>query len=285
MVSATGRKWFKVLIRLLLWLLLIYFVLRWFEHHQVYQPFAALEANGDALGRPFEEVHFSASDGVKLHGWFFPAGTNSHRADLAVLICHGNGGNISHRLGFCEVMLETGVNVFVFDYRGYGRSEGRPSEQGTYRDAQAAHQWLRQKDFTNIVAYGESLGAGVVAELALRESLAGAVLQSSFTSIPNIGAELFPWLPVRWISTIKYDTRSKLPRLKIPVLVMHSRADMLIPFTHGEENFAAANEPKMFWELKGDHNDFLEVDRARFLEGMEKFLSVLEHAPAQRRLN
>src|SRR6185295_707516 len=221
------------------------------------------EANGDALGRPFEDVHFAASDGVKLHGWFFPANTNSHRADLAVLICHGNGGNISHRLDLCEVMLETGVNVFVFDYRGYGHSEGRPGEEGTYRDAQAACHWLRAKGLagTNIIAFGESLGGGVISELAVREPLAGLILQSTFTSVPDVGAELFPWLPVRWISTIKYDTRSKLPRLKMPVLVMHSRSDSLISFAHGEKNFAVANEPKMFWELQGDHNDFLEVDR------------------------
>jgi fermentation-respiration switch protein FrsA (DUF1100 family) len=264
---------------LLLWPLLIYLMLRWFEHAQVYQPFATLEASGDALGRTFEDVHFTASDGIKLNGWFFPANTNSRRADLAVLVCHGNGGNISHRLGFCEAMLETGVNVFVFDYRGYGRSSGKPSEEGTYRDAVAAYHWLRQKGFTNIVAYGESLGGGVVSELALREPLAGIVLQSTFTSVPDIGADLFPWLPVRWISTIKYDTHSKLPRLKLPVLVMHSRTDSIIPFAHGERNFAAANEPKMFWELKGDHNDFMEIDRARFLAGMEKFLSSLEHTP------
>jgi hypothetical protein len=269
---------------LLLWPLLIYFVLRWFEHSQVYQPFAKLEASGDALGRAFEDVHFSASDGIKLNGWFFPANTNSRRANLAVQICHGNGGNISHRLGFCEAMLETGVNVFIFDYRGYGRSSGRPTEEGTYRDAMAAYHWLRQKGFTHIVAYGESLGGGVAGELALRESLAGLVLQSTFTSVPDIGAELFPWLLVRWINTIKYDTHSKLPRLKIPVLVMHSRSDTMIPFAHGEKLFAAANEPKTFWELKGDHNDFLQADRDRFLKGMENFLSLMEHASVESRL-
>ncbi|MBI3853270.1 MAG: alpha/beta hydrolase [Verrucomicrobia bacterium] len=282
MTSATRKRWFKILIRLLVWPLLICFVLRWFEHHQVYQPFATLEANADELGRPFEDVHFTASDGVKLHAWFFPANTNSRWAGLAMLICHGNAGNISHRLGLCEALLETGVNVFVFDYRGYGRSEGTPGEEGTYRDAQAAYQWLRKKGFAgaNIVAFGESLGGGVISELALREKLGGLVLHSTYTSIPDIGADLFPWLPVRWINTIKYDTRSKLPSLKLPVMVMHSRADTLIPYRHAERNFAAANEPKTFWELKGDHNDYLEAGREHFLEGMEKFLSSLDRAAA-----
>jgi fermentation-respiration switch protein FrsA (DUF1100 family) len=157
----------------------------------------------------------------------------------------------------CEGLLGTGASVFVFDYRGYGQSEGRPGEEGTYLDAQAAHAWLRQKGFRgeHIIPFGESLGGGVASELALRETVGGLVLQSTFTSIPDIGAELFPWLPVRWISTIKYDTRAKLPRLKVPVLVMHSREDDLIPFHHAEKNFAAANEPKFICELAGPHND------------------------------
>src|SRR5262249_52582451 len=146
------------------------------------------------------DVYFETADNVRLNGWFFPAGTNSPRAALAVLVCHGNAGNISHRLELCRALLATGVSVFVFDYRGYGRSKGRPSEEGTYRDAQAAYRWLQEKGFagSNILAYGESLGGGVAAELALRERLGGLILQSTFTSIPDIGAELFPWLPVRW---------------------------------------------------------------------------------------
>ena len=258
-------------------------MLRWFEHSQVYHPDRVLTATGAELGRPFEDVRFKASDGVELNGWFFPASTNSHRPKLAVLVCHGNAGNISHRLDTCAALLATGVNVFVFDYRGYGRSQGRPSEEGTYRDAQAAYQWLRQKGFagTNIIAFGESLGGGIAAELAVREPLGGLVLQSTFTSIPDMGAELFPWLPVRWLGTIHYDTQSKLPRLHVPVLVMHSPADELIRFHHGQSNFAAANEPKLFWELKGEHNDPL-ADAQHFIAGMEKFLALVESGRASR---
>jgi hypothetical protein len=254
-------------------------MLRWFEHSQVYHPSRVLDATGAELGRPFEDVQFKASDGVELNGWFFPAATNSPRARLAVLLCHGNAGNISHRLDTCAAWLATGVNVLVFDYRGYGRSQGRPSEEGTYRDAQAAYQWLRQKHFsgTNIVVFGESLGGGVAAELAARETIGGLVLQSTFTSVTDMGAELFPWLPVRWLGKIRYDTRSKLPRLKVPVLVMHSPTDELIGFHHGQRNFAAANEPKLFWELKGDHNDPL-ADSKQFIAGLEKFFSLIKGA-------
>lgn len=263
-------------------LCLLLVMLRWFEHSQVYHPDRAFDTTGAELKRPFENVEFRASDGVRLHGWFFPADADSPRAAWAVLVCHGNGGNLSHRLDLCGALLETGVAVFLFDYRGYGRSEGRPGEEGTYRDAQAAHAWLRQKGFPgeHIVAFGESLGGGVVSELALREPLGGIVLQSTFTSIPDIGAEVYPWLPVRWINTIKYDTRAKLPRITVPVLVMHSREDTLARFSHAEANFAAASEPKLLWELAGDHNESV-ADSARMTEGFEKFLRLVEAQQAK----
>jgi fermentation-respiration switch protein FrsA (DUF1100 family) len=267
----------KTLLELLVACLLIVVMLRWFEHSQVYHPDRVLTATGAELSRPFEDVFFKAGDGVALNGWFFPGSTNSHRRHLAVLVCHGNAGNISDRLDTCAALLSIGASVFVFDYRGYGRSQGRPSEEGTYRDAQAARQWLRQKGFagTNIIAFGESLGGGVAAELAVREPVGGLVLQSTFTSIPDIGAELFPWLPVRWLARIRYDTHSKLPRLHVPVLVMHGPADELVRFHHGKANFAAANEPKLFWELRGDHNNPL-ADRQHFITGMEKFFTLVE---------
>lgn len=258
----------------------LFIMLRWFEHHQVYHPSRARDATGAELGRPFEEAHFQSRDGVALHGWFFPAAVGSPRGSRVLLFCHGNAGNITHRLDTCEALLETGAAVFVFDYRGYGQSRGRPSEEGTYLDAQAAHAWLRAKGFpaSHILAFGESLGGAVACELALREACGGLVLQSTFTSIPDIGAELFPWLPVRWIARIRYDTQAKLPRVNVPVLVMHSRADDLIAFAHGEKNFAAANPPKLFWELCGDHNNPL-ADRARFLEGLNRFFELIESNP------
>lgn len=251
---------------------------RWFEHRNVYHPTTTLWAGPDALGRPFEEVWLRASDGERLHAWFFPAATNSPRRQLVLLHCHGNGGNLSHRLETFEALLGTGVNVLGFDYRGYGRSGGRPSENGTYLDAQAAYAWLRQRGFAsaNILGYGESLGGAIATELAVREPLGGLVLQSTFTSIADIGAELFPWLPVRRLSRIRYDTLAKLPGLHLPVLVLHSRSDTLVPFHHSERLFAAANEPKLFHEIAGDHNDAFESGRARLLDGIEAFLQRIE---------
>src|SRR5215470_2943727 len=271
------RKRLKTLATLLAICLLLILMLRWFEHSQVYHPDRIFTASGAELGRPFEDVWFKAKDGVQLNGWFFPGDTNSSRASLAVLLCHGNAGNIGHRLDMCKALLDSGVSVFVFDYRGYGRSRGRPSEEGTYLDAQGAYQWLEQKGFapTNIIAYGESLGGGVACELATRETLGALILQSTFCSLPDIGAELFPWLPVRLMSSIKYETCKKLPRVRVPVLVMHSRVDGLIGFHHAQKNFALANEPKLFWELNGDHNDPVSEPN-HFTDGINKFLQMVE---------
>jgi pimeloyl-ACP methyl ester carboxylesterase len=254
-------------------------MLRWFEHRQVYEPSGAMAGSAAEVGRAFTEVSFEAGDGCPLHGWFFPADPSSFRRHLTLLLLHGNTGNVSHRLPFYRAWLELGLNVFAFDYRGFGRSAGKPSELGTYLDAQAACRWLREQQFApeQILALGESLGGGVGSELALREPLGGLVLQNTFTNIPDIGSERFPWLPVRRLHSIHYNTLAKLPRIKVPVLVMHSRGDLYIGFHHAERNFAAANEPKMFWEIYGTHMGMLDADRKRYLEGLDRFLST--HLP------
>ena len=254
-------------------------LLRWFEHQQIFHPDPLHGSSPEVLGRPYEDFYFG--DSPRLHGWFFPASPESPREHLAVLVCHGNGGNISHRLDQCDKLLRFGVNVLLFDYRGYGKSGGKPDEEGTYRDAQTAYQWLHKKGFSekHIVVLGEAQGGAIATELALREPVGGLILQSTFTSIPDIGAEIFTWLPVRRLCTIYYDTLSKLPRLNIPVAVMHSRDDRLIGFHHAEKNFAAANEPKLFWELKGGHNETLAAGKMEYIQGLEKFFSVLENRP------
>lgn len=250
-------------------------MLRWFEHRQVYAPSREMTADAAELGRPFENAVFESVDGMLLHGWHFTCNPSSPRSHLALLILHGNGGNICHRLDFCEVWLELGLNVFLFDYRGYGRSAGQPSEEGTYRDAQAAHRWLCAKGFlpSNIVLLGKSLGGGVASELAVRESVGGLILQNSFSSIPGVGAEMFPWLPVRRFHSIKYDTLSKLPRIHAPLLVLHSREDQVIGFHHAERNFAAANEPKMFREIYGNHTGTLEAGRDSYSKSLREYFS------------
>jgi hypothetical protein len=272
------NRWTRRGALLLFALLWGFLMLRWLEHDLVFQPSSTMEADAGALGRPAEDVFIPVDKSGKIEAWYFPAGpTNAPPSGRVFLVCHGNAGNISHRMDLCQLLLETGASVMLFDYRGYGRSPGRPGEENTCRDAQAACAWLRQKGFaaTNIVAYGESLGGGVAAELALREPLGGVILQSTFTSVPDLGAELYPWLPVRLVCSTQYDTLHKLPRLKIPVLIMHSRQDTIIPYAHAERNFAAAREPKTFREIHGGHNDAVFTGRAEILSAVKQFLVTL----------
>lgn len=259
----------------------LYGLLRFFEHRMTFVPSRAHDADPGELRHPFEDLTLTTADHVRLHAWFFPADESSPRRRLVFLVAHGNGGNISHRLGLAAALLRTGANVLLFDYRGYGRSDGVPGEQGTYRDAEAALAWLRENGFasTDVIAYGESLGGGVAAELATRHPLAGFVLQSTFTSTPDLGKELFPWLPVHALAHYRYETLRKLPKVNAPVLVLHSRVDSIVPFAHGERNFAVANEPKLFVELAGDHNDPIEQEPG-FGTALEHFLGRIESARA-----
>jgi alpha-beta hydrolase superfamily lysophospholipase len=250
----------------------------WFEHRQVYVPSPVLDTDpqpGDCGLAPHEEVFLTTSDRVKLHAWFFPAAQSSPRSSFALLVFHGNAGNICHRVDFIQTWRELGVSVFIFDYRGYGRSEGEPSEAGTYLDGEVAFDWLVQRGFTpaRIVLLGKSLGGGIASEIALRRPPAGLILQNTFTSITDVGSELFPFLPVRLLGKIKYETMKKLPRIQAPVMVMHSRGDSFIRFRHAERNFAAANEPKMLWEIYGSHNGTLEADREHYRKGLDQFFS------------
>lgn len=269
-----SRRWLAPLLGLLVIALMLYR----FEHSQVYHPTRDAEYTPDDVGRPAEDFWLTTPDGLRLHAWFFAADKSSPRARFAMLFCHGNGGNLTSRPGYYRAILETGVSLLAFDYRGYGRSDGEPSEAGTYTDAATAYAWLRARGFApeNILVWGESLGGGIASHVAATQTVGGLVLQSSFTSIPDIGAEIFPWLPVKLISRIKYDSLSRLPGITCPVVVMHSRADTTIRFSHGERNFAAAREPKAFVEIGGDHNDALLANRAAFISGAERLVQMAE---------
>jgi uncharacterized protein len=177
-----------------------------------------------------------------------------------------------------EIFRKLGVNTLLFDYQGFGKSSGKAGEESTYQDGLAALRWLtdtKKYPAESVILYGESLGGGIGSELALREKIGGLILQSTFTSIPDMGKELFPWLPVDLISTIGYKTVAKLPKIRVPVLIMHSRADTLVRFHHAEKNYAAATEPKLFWEIAGDHNFPIEADPEKFFQGLETFLTKL----------
>jgi hypothetical protein len=225
----------------------------------------------DQAGLSYETVEIVTEDGVKLHGWFLPA----EKARGTLLFFHGNAGNISHRLDSLKIFHELNLEVLIFDYRGYGRSEGEPTEKGTYRDAEAAWRYLTEQrgiPARNILFFGRSLGAAIAARMASRKEAIGLILESAFTSVPDMAANLYPFLPARWLARFRYDTRAYLGSVSAPVLVVHSREDEIIPFENGRKLFTAAKGPKQFLELHGGHNEGFLVNLDTYQEGLDEFI-------------
>ena len=234
-------------------------------------PGRELEATPQSLGLAYEELSLTTADNVKLHGWFVPAADNA----AAVILCHGNAGNISHRLDKLRVFHDLGLAVLLFDYRGYGRSEGEPDEEGTYRDARAAWDYLttrRGVPAARIVIVGESMGGPVAAHLAQEVRPGALILASTFTSATNLAARFYWYLPVRLIAKFRYPTVDYVARVRAPVLVIHSRDDEIVPFAHGEELFSRAAAPTQFLEIFGDHNAGFTMSGPRLAEGLREFL-------------
>lgn len=273
MSDVTRKHWRRLLVTATV-VLILFQMLRAFEHSQIYHPSPQLDVRLADVGIPGEEVWLNTSDKVRLNAWFFPAAKDSPRAQYAVLFLHGNGGNISHRTDLYQLWHGLGVNFLALDYRGYGLSAGTPSEHGTYQDALAGYEWLIAKGYApqHIVVLGESLGGGIASWLAAEKPVGGLVLQSTYMSVPHLGKEIFPWLPVNLLASIHYNTWERLPKIRVPVLIMHSRADTLIRFHHAEKNFAVANEPKKLYEVLGDHNDTLFAGAEQYRAGVEEFL-------------
>ena len=225
-----------------------------FEESLVFFPARQPLAGWDFPGA--ERVWFEAADGARLHGWYL-----AHPQPRAVaLFACGNGGNISYRadrLG--ELRGKLRVSILAFDYRGYGLSHGRPNERGVLLDARAARRWLAERaaiNETDVVLWGESLGGGVMVDLASRDGSRGLVLERTFTSLPDVGALSFPFLPVRLLMRNRLDSLSKIAAYRGPLLACHGDIDSIIPCELGRRLFAAANEPKRFVQLPGiDHND------------------------------
>jgi fermentation-respiration switch protein FrsA (DUF1100 family) len=260
---------FHFILLLLFVLALFALLLRWREPSMIYYPMREMNGTPDQAGLKFEDVWLTASDGVKIHGWYLPTGTSNAPA---ILFLHGNAGNISHRLDKLAIFHNLGVATFIIDYRGYGRSEGKPDELGTYRDAQAAYGWLA-KQHNQIILYGESLGSAVAVDLAVKTSVAGLVIEEPFTSIADVGQKMFPFLPVRLLAKNKYDSLSKMPRLHSPLLILHSREDEMFPMSYAERLLAAAPEPKRLVELRGSHNDAFLVSAATYRQALAEFLA------------
>jgi uncharacterized protein len=239
------------------------------EDRFIFHPDHAIDRDPGLIGLTFENVFFTTRDDIRLHGWFIP-----HQEARATLVWfHGNAGNISDRLLNIKLLHDRiKTNIFIFDYRGYGRSEGTATEEGTYLDGEAAIRYLLGRDDAaarRLVLFGRSLGAAVAAEMAIRFTTVGLILESPFVSIREMARAIFPSLPIAWLLRTRYDTMEKVRLVKTPILILHGDRDATVPFSQGKRVFEVASQPKRFHRIVGaSHND-------TFVVGGEEYYGVL----------
>jgi fermentation-respiration switch protein FrsA (DUF1100 family) len=255
-------------------------LLRVYESRLIYFPGRerTLTAPDPSLGLPVQRVEIPTEDQVKLVAWVIPSRSPSASW---LLICHGNAGNLSefdrplHYAG----LRQLGLNLLAFDYRGYGESEGMPSEAGLYRDADAAYRFLTKErgvPANQIIIFGHSLGSAVAVDLASRVPAAGLILEGAFTSATDRGQELYPYIPVRWIAASRFSSMEKIGRVAVPKLFLHATEDEVIPVAHGRRLYQAAPSPKTFVQLRGGHGDAFDVDSTTYFGSIGDFLKTLK---------
>jgi uncharacterized protein len=263
----------KIILRVILFIVIFVIGIRYIERKSIYFPMRHITSTPSAAGLDYKEEYFETSDGKKIHAWFIPR----EDAEQVVLFSHGNAGNIGHRLDKIKMLNNIGLNVFIYDYRGYGNSSGSPSEQGLYKDAHAAYDYLVSEmgvSHDNIILYGESIGGAVSVELAHSRSVKGLITESTFTSVKDMAHMAFPLIPY-FVFSSRFDSISKISDIKCKKLVIHSIDDEIVPFSQGERLFAAASEPKQFLRIRGGHNTAFWDSVKEYKEGIRSFAESL----------
>jgi pimeloyl-ACP methyl ester carboxylesterase len=238
-------------------------------------PSRDLVSSPKQIGLSYENVQFVTDDGEQLHGWYIPAREDSD----VLLFFHGNAGNISHRLDSIDIFHRLELAVFIFDYRGYGNSSGKSSESGTYRDAEAAFRYLIKERKVNpgrLIYFGRSLGGAVASHLAVQHPPKALILESTFTSAPDMASRLFPIFPIRWLTRFSYSNIGNLKSIHCPVLIVHSPDDEIIPYDLGRKLYEAANQPKQFLQIHGGHNEGFMQSEKIYSQGLKEFLQTLK---------
>ncbi len=264
----------KILLYLIFGFISLILYIRWVESRQVFIPSKQITSNPDQFGMAYEDVYFKTQDGVDLNGWLVKHSDAKH----TILYFHGNAGNMGDRMVKLAMFYQMGVNIFIIDYRGYGRSSGQPTEKGMYLDTQAAYDYLMtRKDIApeRIVAYGASLGGAAAVDLALKRNLAGLISDSTFTNAADMGRRIIPWVPSFLIKT-KLDSLAKIKLISVPKLIIHSKNDEMIPFSMGQKLYDVALEPKTFLAISGGHNEGHLYSREEFMAGIEQFILTLQ---------
>ena len=246
-----------------------------FENKIIFHPSRYPEGYWDpaSVGVPAQDIYFTSEDGVKLHGWFIPA----PKAVATVLWFHGNAGNISHRLDNIQRLARLNLNIFIFDYRGYGRSEGEPDEQGIYKDSKAAYKTvigLNSVSVDTLFLFGRSLGGICAVETALNHPARGLILESVFTSASDMSRKVFPLIPLGWGIRSKLDAIGNVPNLKLPKLILHGTRDEIVPYDLGRKLFDHAGEPKKFYPIEGaGHNDTYTIGGRDYFDTLNRFIT------------
>lgn len=251
--------------------LIIYF--GFYEKWGIYYPSKSITYTPKDIGLHYQDVFFKTSDDVVLNAWFIPAENR-----LTVLFLHGNAGNLSNRVEIINLLNNLKVNVFIVDWRGYGKSKGTPHEQGLYQDALGAYNYLvKEKNIRpdSIVVYGKSLGAVVAVDLASKVEVKGLIFDSGFTCARDLVRRFYPYFPAQYFLKVKYDSLAKISKISCPKLIIHSEDDEIIPFKLGKRIFEAATLPKQFMQLKGGHNEAIFFDVDKFSSQLEAFLKSL----------
>lgn len=233
-------------------------------------PTRDLVATPADINLEYEDLTLVTADKERINAWYIPAQDKNAKT---VLFFHGNAGNISHRLETIKIFNQLGFNFLIFDYRGFGISTGKPSEQGTYLDADTVWKYLieeRKLETKEIIIAGRSLGGGVAAELAKKVQPVMLILESTFTSMQEVSAVHYPFMPTNLIVKHSYETNLKLKHIHCPIVFAHSTNDEVIPFEHSQRNFAAANEPKQFITLRGGHGSGFLLTKKAYLNGLQK---------------
>jgi fermentation-respiration switch protein FrsA (DUF1100 family) len=241
------------------------------ESFFIYFPQSRFDFTPEEFRLQYKEAYFNTEDGNQLHGWFFPA----EKDGPVILHFHGNAGNISHRLDLVQPFLGKGFSVFLVDYRGFGKSSGRPSEPGLYKDGLAAWSYLVEKERIapeRIMLHGQSLGAAVAIEVALQKKVRGLVIESAFTSTKDMAKTMALFALFSPVFPAHYNNLEKIPRVCVPKLVIHGERDEIVPFAMGQKLFEAATDPKFFYPVKdAGHNDVFVVGGEKYLEVLSEF--------------
>ena len=260
----------QIIFYLIIAVIVLFTGIHYFEYKSVFYPARFIAATPAAIGLPFDDVFIKTQDGVIINAWLVKSSTG--RGTL--IFFHGNAGNIGDRLEKIRLFHQLGLQVLIIDYRGYGKSQGRPSEAGIYKDAVAAYDYLRsRKDIANshIIGYGDSLGGAVIIDLATKRDLSALIVHSSFTNAGDMAKTIYPFIPSFLLET-KLDSAAKIRKITAPKLFIHSRADEIVPFRLGERLYQAASQPKEFLEISGGHNDTPADAQEKMARGIITFL-------------